>query len=159
MSIAIVGAGSVGLSLSSLNPLGASIAYSLLSNKIGSAIILVDIDQARCEGEVLDLKDGAEDHHVVSGSFKDAGECDIICITAGAKQKSGESRTDLLTRNLAILGSILESMQPINQTAILIIIANPCDVLTHVARTLSGLPKNQVSSGALTGRLSDPERF
>jgi L-lactate dehydrogenase len=109
-------------------------------------VVLVDIDTSRCEGEVLDLKDGAEDHHVVSGSFTDAGQCRIVCITAGAKQRPDESRIDLLSRNLAILESILGSMQPIHPSCIIIIIANPCDVLTHFARKFSGLPENQVRS-------------
>jgi malate/lactate dehydrogenase len=77
---------------------------------------------------------GAEDHHVVCGSLADAGKCKIVCITAGAKQREGETHIAPLSRNLAILESILTSMQPIDQNCVLIIIANPCDVLTHFAR-------------------------
>jgi len=65
-------------------------------------------------------------------------------ITAGAAQKEGESRTDLIGRNLSILSSVISDMKPFNPSAILLLVANPVDVLTHFALQYSGLPRSQV---------------
>lgn len=141
-SIAIVGAGSV----------GSSIAHSLLLRRVVGTLYLVDIDEARCHGQVLDLADASYLSHVKvkQGTTAEAGQADIIIITAGAKQNPGETRLDLVDRNYKILKSILGGMQPIRKDAVLLLVANPVDVLTHFAQDLSGLPRNQVlGSGTL----------
>lgn len=141
-SIAIVGAGSV----------GSSIAHSLLLRRVVGTLYLVDIDEARCRGQVLDLADASYLSHVKvkQGTTAEAGQADIIIITAGAKQNPGETRLALVDRNYKILKSILGGMHPIRKDAVLLLVANPVDVLTHFAQDLSGLPKNQVlGSGTL----------
>lgn len=145
-SIAIIGAGSV----------GAAIAHSLLLRRVVGDILLVDIDQERCRAQVLDLSDASYLSHVrvKQGSYAEASQADIIIITAGAKQNPGETRLDLIDRNHKILKSILESMAPLRADAILLLVANPVDALTHFAQQLSGLPRNQViGSGTLLDSL------
>lgn len=109
---------------------------------------MVDPKQNLLEAQVRDLADatyrGQTGARVRVGTAKDAGQADIVVITAGAKQKIGESRLSLLSRNLHILSSIFQSMAPINPNTILLLVANPVDILTYFARKLSGLPETQV---------------
>ncbi|KAG9231115.1 lactate dehydrogenase/glycoside hydrolase [Amylocarpus encephaloides] len=141
-SIAIIGAGSV----------GSAVAYSLLLRQVVADIILVDIDHNLCQAQVQDLSDATflSNVRIRQGSVEDARKADIIIVTAGAKQKPGDTRLDLIDRNFKVLKSILQSLQPIRSDAILLIVANPVDILTHFAQGLSGLPKGQVlGSGTL----------
>lgn len=141
-SIAIIGAGSV----------GSAIAYSLLLRQVVADIILVDIDHNLCQAQVQDLSDATflSNVRIRAGKFEDAQKADVIIITAGAKQKPGDTRLDLIDRNLKILKSILHSLQPMRSNTILLIVANPVDILTLFAQRLSGLPKGQVlGSGTL----------
>jgi L-lactate dehydrogenase len=134
--VAVIGAGSV----------GATISYALLLQKISSEIILVDIVEEIVQGQVADLSDAnfISSTQVRSGTFQEAGQCDIIVITAGAKQKPSETRVELIERNYKILENVIKSMQPIKPSAILLLVANPVDILTYIAQKLSGLPKKQV---------------
>ncbi|CAG8585489.1 7759_t:CDS:2, partial [Acaulospora morrowiae] len=134
--VAVVGSGSV----------GASIAFALLIQKICSEIIMVDIVQEVVKGQVLDLSDAnfISSTQVRAGTFEEAGKCDIIIITAGAKQRPNETRVELIERNYKILDNVINSMKPLNPNVILLLVANPVDILTHIAQKLSGLPKNQV---------------
>ena len=137
-TIAILGCGEV----------GATLAYTLLQNPICSEVILVDPKTELLEAQVRDLADatygGRAATRIRAGTHRDAGQADIIVITAGAKQKPGESRLSLLSRNLHILSSIFTSMAPLSPHAILLLVANPVDILTYFARKLSGLPESQV---------------
>ena len=137
-SIAIVGAGDV----------GSTIAYSLILNNITGDVLLVDPATEFCEAQAQDLSDatyhGNTATRVRVADHKDAGQCDIIIMTAGAAQKEGESRTDLIGRNLKILKDAVEGCKPFREDAILLIVANPVDVLTHFAQRLADLPRNQV---------------
>jgi len=146
--IAIIGAGSV----------GANIAFALILSRVAAEILLVDIDGVRCHAQVQDLSDGAfsSSTRVREGSFQEASQCDIIVITAGAKQRPGESRTDLLGRNMGILKAVLDNMKPLRPDAILLIVANPVDILTFYAQRMSGLPMEQVIG---TGTLLDTARL
>ncbi|KAH7072908.1 l-lactate dehydrogenase-like protein [Paraphoma chrysanthemicola] len=137
-TIAVLGCGDV----------GATLAYTLILQSICSEVILVDPKTTLLEGQVRDLSDatyrGGSGTKIRAGTHKDAGQADIIVITAGAKQKPGESRLSLLSRNLHILSSIFGSMAPISEHAILLLVANPVDILTYFARKMSGLPESQV---------------
>ncbi len=142
MTIAIIGAGSV----------GSTIAHSLLIRRVVADIILVDIDEALCRAQVEDLSDGTflSNVRIRQGSFKDASQADIIIVTAGAKQRPGDTRLDLIDRNFRVLKSVLEGMKPMRQDAILLLVANPVDVLTSAAMRMSGLGPGQViGSGTL----------
>lgn len=135
--IAIVGAGNV----------GAATAFSLILQNIAAEIILVDINKERCQGEVLDLSDVlpfSETNSIRAGSLKDAAQADIIAIAAGARQKKGQTRIELLKTNKEVIKSIIEQMKPINSSAIVIMITNPVDTLTLTAQEVAGLPRNQI---------------
>ncbi|RFU32949.1 hypothetical protein B7463_g3360, partial [Scytalidium lignicola] len=135
-SIAVIGAGSV----------GSAVAYSLLLRQVVADIILVDINQEQCQAQVQDLSDATflSNVRIRQGGVEDAQRADIIIITAGAKQKPGETRIGLIDRNIRVLKSITQSLQPIQKDAILLIVANPVDILTYYAQQMCGLPKNQV---------------
>ncbi|MGB8366792.1 MAG: L-lactate dehydrogenase [Candidatus Babeliales bacterium] len=134
--IAIIGAGSV----------GSTIVYALILKNINAEILLIDIDEKRCKGEVLDLSDtlfcGAA--KIKSSRLQDVSQADIIIIAAGARQKPKQSRTDLIAINRSIIAAILEQIRPIKQHAIIIMVTNPVDILTFDAQQFSGLPRNQV---------------
>lgn len=141
-SIAIIGAGSV----------GSAVAYSLLLRQVVADIVLIDIDHDLCQAQVQDLSDSTflSNVRIRQGNLNDAQKADIIIITAGAKQRPGDTRLGLIDRNFQILKSILKELQPIRSDAILLIVANPVDILTLFAQRLSGLPKGQVlGSGTL----------
>ena len=137
-TIAVLGCGDV----------GATLAYTLILQSVCSEVILVDPKKELLEGQVRDLSDatyrGGSGTKIRAGTHKEAGQADIVVITAGAKQKPGESRLSLLSRNLHILSSIFSSMAPISPHTILLLVANPVDILTYFARKLSGLPESQV---------------
>lgn len=135
--VAIIGCGFV----------GASSAFSLMQSGIFSEMILIDIDQARAEGEAMDLSHGlpfARPMKIRAGTYDDLADCALILITAGANQKPGETRLDLVHKNVAIFKSIIPEIVKRNQEAILLIVSNPVDILTYVALKLSGFPENRV---------------
>lgn len=147
--IAIIGAGNV----------GATCAYALILKSIASEILLVDINEDRCEGEVRDLSDAlpfSQCSQVKRVSFKEAGQADIIVITAGASQKLGQTRLDLLDTNKKIIESIIKEMSPIQSRAVLLMVTNPVDVLAMHAQKVSELPHHQVIG---SGTLLDTQRL
>ncbi|KAH5221740.1 hypothetical protein HBI56_039720 [Parastagonospora nodorum] len=134
-TIAVIGCGDV----------GATLAYTLILQSICTEVLLVDPKTSLLDGQVRDLSDAtSRSTKVRSGTHQEAGQADIVVITAGAKQKMGESRLSLLTRNLNILSSIFDSMKPISKHTVLLLVANPVDILVYFARMMSGLPENQV---------------
>ncbi|ORX52856.1 lactate dehydrogenase B [Hesseltinella vesiculosa] len=134
--IAVIGAGAV----------GASIAYALMLKDMTSELLLVDVVPEIVKGQAMDLSDAAavSSTLVHAATNKEAGQADVIIVTAGAKQKEGEPRTELIGRNYKILESVIGAMKPINKNAVMIVVSNPCDVLTAIAQKLSGLPQSQV---------------
>jgi L-lactate dehydrogenase len=135
--IAIIGAGTV----------GSTTAYALLLRHITAEVILIDIDEVRCHGEILDLSDtvafdGAS--KIRSGTAQDAAQADIIIIAAGKAQDPGQTRSDLLAINKKIITDVFTSIKPINPAAIIIVVTNPLDALTALAQSVSGLPRAQV---------------
>jgi L-lactate dehydrogenase len=139
--IAIIGLGNV----------GSTIAYSLINN-ISAEILLVDVNVHKCKGELLDLSDAVQNSSTTlrMASFPEAAQADIIIISAGKPQLIGQSRTDLLKTNSSVITSIINSLKPINPHAILIMVTNPVDIMTHSALKASGLAASQVfGSGTL----------
>lgn len=134
--IAIIGAGSV----------GAAVAYALLLHPVAGTLLIADREDKLRRAQVQDLSDAAffGGVEIKEATNQEAGKADVIVITAGAKQRPGESRLDLVDRNIEILRSIIADMRPINPNAILLIVANPVDILTHFAQVISALPKTQV---------------
>jgi hypothetical protein len=112
------------------------------------------------EAEVEDLRHGAEFVQQISikatCDFKDTANSDIVIIPAGARQREGESRLDLVARNVAIFESIVPPIAAASPDAVLLILTNPCDVMTHVATHISGFAPNKVIG---TGTALDTSRF
>lgn len=147
--IAIVGCGMV----------GATSAFALMEQGLFSELVLVDVNRERAEGEAMEIGHGmifASPMNIYAGDYDDIMDASIIVITAGASQKVGETRLDLVKKNAAIFSSIIPEIAKRNYQGILLIVANPVDIQTHVAQKLSGFSRSRVfGSGTVldTGRL------
>lgn len=138
---------------------GATAAFTLASSGLFSEIVLLDANQKKAEGEAADISHGSaftQPCLVRAGGYSDLSECGLIVIAAGANQKPGETRIELLGRNKAILQSIIEQLIAVNREAILLIVSNPVDILTYMAQKLSGLPAERVIG---TGTVLDTARL
>lgn len=126
---------------------GSSSAFSLMHTGIFSELVLIDVDRHRAEGEAMDLSHGlpfARPMKIFAGDYGDIGDCALVIITAGAGQKPGESRLDLVHKNVAIFRSIVPQIVRYNREAILLVVSNPVDILTYAALRLSGFPPERV---------------
>lgn len=126
---------------------GASIAFSLMQKNIYSELVLIDANQDKAEGEAMDLSHGlpyTAAMDIYAGDYRDVGDCALIIITAGANQKPGETRLDLIEKNVGILKNILPQITATAFEGILMIVANPVDILTYAAQRISGYPVNRV---------------
>jgi L-lactate dehydrogenase len=137
--IMIVGTGNV----------GASIAFSLMNQRTAvNEIILTDIIAKDAEGEAMDLRDAlavAPSYIKISnGTYKDARDCDVVVITAGAAQKPGETRLDLLKKNVNILKGMIDQIMASGFNGIFLVVTNPMDVMTYFTWKFSGLPYEKV---------------
>lgn len=137
--IMIVGTGNV----------GASIAFAALNQKTAiNEIILTDIISEDAEGEAMDLRDAlavAPSYvKISSGTYQDAKDCDIVVVTAGAAQKPGETRMELLNKNVTILKDMVAQIMDSGFNGIFLIVTNPMDVLTYYTLKFSGLPAEKV---------------
>ena len=137
--IMIVGTGNV----------GASIAFALMNQRTAvNEIVLTDIIAKDAEGEAMDLRDAlavAPSYVKISnGTYKDARDCDVVVITAGAAQNPGETRMDLLNKNVNILQGMIEQIMASGFNGIFLVVTNPMDVLTYFTMKFSGLPAEKV---------------
>ena len=159
--IAVVGVGQV----------GAAAAYALILGSIASELLLVDVKVDLRDGQVRDLSDVAYSRNsgmrVRAATHREAGQCDIVVITAGSKYSigkgsnvrklinccpegassydfSGQTIIEHMYRNIATIRSAVKAMKPFRSDTILLVVANPVDLLTSLAQELSGLPTSQV---------------
>ncbi|RVU70702.1 MULTISPECIES: L-lactate dehydrogenase [Lactobacillus] len=126
---------------------GSTYAFSLVQQGIAEEVGIVDIVKERTEGDAIDLGDATPwtfPKHIYSTDYSDAKDADMVVITAGAPQKPGESRLDLVNKNLKILSSIVEPVVESGFDGIFLVIANPVDILTHATWKMSGFPKDRV---------------
>ena len=126
---------------------GAASAFSLMQSGMFSELVLIDSDKNKAEGEALDISHGlpfAKPMKIYAGDYDDIKSASVVIITAGANQKEGETRLDLVKKNIGIFKSILPEIKKRKFNGILLIVANPVDILTTVAIKLSGLPENKV---------------
>ncbi|NCE65802.1 L-lactate dehydrogenase [Pseudoflavonifractor sp. 524-17] len=126
---------------------GASIAFSLMQRSLFSELVLLDINKEKAVGEAMDLSDGlpyTASMDIHAGSYEELADCSLVILTAGANQRPGESRLDLIGKNTAILKSIIPNLTAHGFEGILMVVSNPVDVLTYAAWRLSGLPANRV---------------
>lgn len=135
--IAIIGCGFV----------GSASAFALMQSKMFSEIVLIDADKDKAEGEAMDISHGIPfvgNMKIYSGDYDDIVDASIIVITAGAGQKPGETRLDLVHKNVGIFKSIIPEIAKRNCRGILLVVANPVDILTYTALKLSGFEENRV---------------
>ena len=147
--ISVIGAASV----------GSSLAYACLIRGSADIVCLYDINKDKVEAEVADLAHGTQftPASVMGGAdIKDTVNSDIVFITAGAKQKPGQTRLDLAGVNAGILKSLMPQLLEQSPNALFVLVTNPCDVLTVVAQNISGLPSSRVFS---TGTMLDTSRL
>jgi len=147
--VAVVGMGNV----------GASFAYALLLSGLAAEIVLIDANRAKAEGEAMDLNHAVPFSHPTrlwAGDYADCAGAVVTVLAAGAAQKPGDSRLDLVKKNAAIWRQIVPELAKHNGDGILLIATNPVDVLTYAAWKLSGLPSARVIG---SGTILDTARF
>ena len=149
MKVGIIGAGSV----------GSAAAFSLMMTGVAHKVVLIDMNEKKAQAEAMDIAHAAPFGHagkIKAGTYEDLDGCEIVIVTAGANQKPGETRIDLLGRNVKIFESIIPQVAKYAPDSILLITANPADIMTEVARKLSGFPKERVIG---SGTVLDTSRF
>jgi len=149
VKVAVVGAGFV----------GSTTAYTLMLSGLVSELVLIDINKEKAEGEVMDMNHGmpfVRPVDIYIGDYRDCAGADIVIITAGANQKPGETRIDLVKKNTEIFKGIINQILKYNIDCILLVVTNPVDILTYVTYKLSGFPKNRVIG---SGTVLDTSRF
>ena len=144
---------------------GSASVFALMQSGLFSEIAMIDADMDKAEGEAMDISHGipfAKHMRVYPGNYDDVRDAGIVIVTAGANQKPDETRLDLVHKNVGIFKSIIPEIASRDFKGILLIVANPVDILTSVAQKLSGLPENRVigsgtvlDTGRLKTRLSD----
>ncbi|KAI2707944.1 uncharacterized protein N7518_001526 [Penicillium psychrosexuale] len=154
--IAIIGVGQV----------GAALAYALILNSTAGELLLVDTKLDLRDGQVRDLSDVSyscnSGTRVRAATHHEAGQCDVVVITAGSKSYKGETTIQHMYQKVAIIQSITNAMKPFRSDTILLIVAHPVDLITSFAQEHSGLPASQVlgsgtvlDSVRLRGMLAD----
>ena len=126
---------------------GSASAFALMQSGLFSEMVLIDADRNKAVGEALDISHGlpfAKPVQIYDGDYDDISDAAVIIVTAGAGQKPGETRLDLVKKNVGIFRSIIPEIAKRNKDAILLIVANPVDILTYTAVKLSGYPENRV---------------
>ncbi|AMC92747.1 L-lactate dehydrogenase [Erysipelothrix larvae] len=147
--ISIIGAGSV----------GSATAFALVNHGLASEIVIVDINAKKAEGEAMDIVQGqvfVSPVNVRSGTYSDTKGSDIVIITAGLAQKPGETRIDLVNRNIEIYKQMIPEIASNNPDSILLVVSNPVDILSYVTYKLSGFAAERVIG---SGTVLDTARF
>jgi L-lactate dehydrogenase len=147
--VAIVGLGNV----------GASFAFALLLSGLAAEIVLIDANHAKADGEAMDLNHAvpfAKPTRIWAGDYSDCAGAAVTVIAAGANQKPGETRLDLVHKNAAIFGDIVPQVVKHNPDGIILVATNPVDVLTYVTLKISGLAAQRVIG---SGTILDTARF
>ncbi|MBM4030736.1 MAG: L-lactate dehydrogenase [Planctomycetes bacterium] len=147
--VSIIGAGDV----------GATIAYTLQVSGLATELVLVDLDQARAQGHAMDMNHGlffTPPVTIRAGGYPDCAGSRVIVVTAGARQRPGETRLELCRRNADICGGIVDALAPHLGDACILMVTNPVDVMACVALRRSGLPPSRVFG---SGTVLDSARF
>lgn len=143
-----------------LGQVGLACTYSMLIQDCFDVLVLQDLDPEKTEGEAMDLAHGMSfiaPTEIVVGTVADAGkDADVVIITAGATQKEGETRLDLVDSNVAIFQKIVSDVAKYCPDAILLIVTNPVDIMTYVSLKISGFPSSRVIG---SGTVLDTSRF
>ena len=135
--VAVIGCGYV----------GAASAFALMQSGLFAEMVLLDANEDRAEGEAMDIAHGlsfANPMKIYAGNYDDLSDAAVIVITAGANQKPGETRLDLVHKNAAIMKSVVTEIVKRDCKGILLVVSNPVDILTHVAMEVSGFEERRV---------------
>ncbi|USS89320.1 L-lactate dehydrogenase [Fructilactobacillus cliffordii] len=138
---------------------GSSYAFAMVQQALAEEFVIVDINKDRTEGDAMDLEDAipfTAAKNIYSGDYPDCKDADLVVITAGAPQKPGETRLDLVNKNLKILSSIVKPVVDSGFDGIFLVAANPVDILTYATQKISGFPKEKVFG---SGTSLDTSRF
>ena len=149
MKISMVGSGRV----------DSTTLFNLLLEGAAQELVVVDILKERAEGEALDLLHGTALSHrckIYSGDYDATVDSDIAIITAGIPRQPGETRLDLLKKNVTLMDGVLEQLMKYSKDCFIVMVANPVDVLTYQAHKRTNLPTNKIIG---TGTLLDTTRF
>jgi len=147
--VSVIGVGAV----------GGTYAFSLLNSGMAREIVLVDRDRSKAESQVMDLNhclSFTSPANIYAGDFEDCSASDLVVITAGASQKSGQTRLDLVQKNAAIFRDIIPRIVDCAPDSIILVVTNPVDVLTYVTMKISGFESGRVMG---SGTVLDTARF
>lgn len=148
--VVLIGAGDVGVAY----------AYALVNQGTVDHLAIIDIDEKKLEGNVMDLNHGtvwaASNTRVSKGTYQDCADAAMVVICAGAAQKPSETRLQLVDKNMKIMKSITDNIMATGFDGIILVASNPVDVLTYAVWKFSGLSKNQVLG---SGTILDSARF
>lgn len=146
--VAVVGTGQV----------GSTLAFALMMSGLATSIVLIDLARERAEGHVMDLNHGlsfVQPSMIYVGDYSDCADASLVVVTAGANQKPGETRLDLVRKNTDMFKSIIPEIVRYNPKTLLIV-SNPVDVLTYVSLKISEYPMNRIIG---SGTVLDTARF
>ena len=135
--VTVVGCGAVGV----------SIATNLIIQGLCSELVIYDLDKDKLKGEVYDMQHGGNFHStrvIAAESWTDTFNSQLCIITAGVRQKPNESRLNLLHRNVLVMKSIVPDFVKYSPDSVLMVVSNPCDIMTRVVHSLSGFPEYRV---------------
>lgn len=138
---------------------GSSYAFSLINQNVTDEMVLIDLNKEKTEGDAMDLNHGipfGAPTKIWAGDYSDCENADIVVITAGANQKPGETRLDLIGKNVKIFKTIVNSVMESGFKGIFIVATNPVDVLAYATWKFSGMPQERVIG---SGTILDTARF
>lgn len=138
---------------------GASFAYALMQSGLANELVLIDADAARAEGESMDLNHGLPfvgTMKIVAGDYDQLADADLVVITAGANQRPGQTRLELLRRNADVIRDIVPKVVAASPHSVILIATNPVDILTQIAAEIANLPPGHVLG---SGTILDTARF
>ena len=138
---------------------GSSYAFALVTQNIGRELGIIDTNTSKAEGDAIDLSDAlafTSPKRIYVADYSDCADADLIVLTAGAAQKPGETRLDLINKNLKIFKSIVDQVMASGFDGIFLVATNPVDILTYATWKFSGLPSHRVIG---SGTSLDSARF
>ena len=147
--VAIIGAGAV----------GSTTAFAIAMQQLCSELVLIDVNKEKALGEALDISHGLPfigDMYIHAGDYSDVKDADCIIITAGIPRKEGETRLDLAKKNVKLAHVITDSIMEYYNKGVIMVISNPCDLVTYKVAEWSGLPSNRIIG---SGTNLDSARF
>jgi L-lactate dehydrogenase len=138
---------------------GASFAFSLMQSGLANELVMIDTDAARAEGEAMDLNHGLPfvgPMKIRAGGYELLAGCDLVVITAGANQRPGQTRLELVRTNATVIRDIVPRVVAANPSGVILVATNPVDILTQIAADIAGLPPGHVFG---SGTILDTARF